>query len=432
MLAALLSMPVLLHAIGDSRFGMLSIAWMLIGYFGLFDFGIGRAMTHGVSQRLAHDRSADISDLVWTGLSALAGIGTTVGVALAVASRWLVFAFINIQHDLRPEAASSLLILAAAVPLVTVSAGQRGKLEDHQQFKAINLVMMPLGALLFAAPVVAIQFSVALPAIMLSLLLARFCILAVLLLLCARTVHRFRIVRVSGSTLRDLLGFGGWMTVSNVVSPIMVNMDRVVVGSLLSISAVTYYVTPYEMISKLAIVPGSIANASFPEFSRLHKIGSVEATRRYFVKTVLLLLVILAPAAMLASIAGHELLRWWISQDLADRSTVIFRILAFGVVLNGLAYVPFAYVQGIGRSDVTAKFHLIELALYVPTLYLMIRGFGLRGVAMAWVFRVLVDAALLFAYSYSQLKRRVDGSFADLNDDGAPRTEVHLLVEGGA
>jgi hypothetical protein len=62
----------------------------------------------------------------------------------------------------------------------------------------------------------------------------------------------------------------------------------------------------------------------------------------------------------------------------------------------------------------------------------MIRGFGLRGVAMAWVFRVLVDAALLFAYSYSQLKRRVDGSFADLNDDGAPRTEVHLLVEGGA
>jgi O-antigen/teichoic acid export membrane protein len=392
MVTALISVPLLLHAIGDARFGILSIAWMLIGYFGLFDFGIGRAMTHGVSQRVAHDATAEIADLIWTGLSALAIVGVLAALALALASRWLVFSFMNIQPTLRSEAAHAVLILAAAVPFVIVSAGLRGILEAMQEFKAINLVMMPLGVLLFAAPVLAIQFSAALPAIMLSLLLVRLCTFVVLLTLCARRVHGFHRVEISRATLRDLLGFGGWMTVSNVVSPIMVNMDRVFVGSLVSVSAVTYYVTPFEMVSKLLILPGSIANACFPEFSRLHKTGSAESTRRYLSRTVGLLLVVLVPAALLAALLAHDVLRWWISESLADRSAGIFRILAVGVVINGLAYVPFAFVQGIGRSDVTAKFHMLELALYLPTLYLMIRGFGLRGVALAWVFRVLLAA----------------------------------------
>ena len=80
------------------------------------------------------------------------------------------------------------------------------------------------------------------------------------------------------------------------------------------------------------------------------------------------------------------------------------QLLALGVILNGLAYIPFAYIQGAGRSDLTARFHIAELVVYVPSLLLLISLFGLAGVAIAWVLRVGLDAALLFGWSLRSLR----------------------------
>jgi O-antigen/teichoic acid export membrane protein len=212
-------------------------------------------------------------------------------------------------------------------------------------------------------------------------------------------------VRVSKAAGKELLSFGGWMTVSNVVSPAMVNMDRLFIGSLLTVSAVTYYVTPFEVVSKLLVIPSAIAGASFPEFSRLSKASEGDDVRHYFLSNLRLVAALLVPAALVLFVVAHPLLSVWVSAGLAERSAGIMRLLAVGIVVNGLAYIPFAYVQGMGRSDVTARFHLLELVAYVPALYLLIGRFGLIGVAMAWVMRVSLDAVLLFGYSATHLRR---------------------------
>src|SRR5258708_10454016 len=45
MLVALGAIPVLIRTLGADRFGILTLAWMLIGYCSLFDLGLGRALT---------------------------------------------------------------------------------------------------------------------------------------------------------------------------------------------------------------------------------------------------------------------------------------------------------------------------------------------------------------------------------------------------
>lgn len=44
--------------------------------------------------------------------------------------------------------------------------------------------------------------------------------------------------------VRDLLVSGGWMTISNIVSPLMGYLDRFLIGALVTTAAVAYYVTP--------------------------------------------------------------------------------------------------------------------------------------------------------------------------------------------
>ena len=55
-LIALLAIPPLLRGLGIDRFGVLSLAWTVVGYFSLFDLGLGWALTRVLSERLSTGR----------------------------------------------------------------------------------------------------------------------------------------------------------------------------------------------------------------------------------------------------------------------------------------------------------------------------------------------------------------------------------------
>ena len=64
--AAIFTFPRIIKSIGTDRFGILSLAWVVIGYFSLFDFGLSRALTKLVAEKIGTDRDQDIPSLVWT------------------------------------------------------------------------------------------------------------------------------------------------------------------------------------------------------------------------------------------------------------------------------------------------------------------------------------------------------------------------------
>ncbi len=41
----LVVIPILVRDLGVERFGVLALIWLIVGYFSLFDFGLGKAIT---------------------------------------------------------------------------------------------------------------------------------------------------------------------------------------------------------------------------------------------------------------------------------------------------------------------------------------------------------------------------------------------------
>ena len=401
MLAALISIPLLVRQIGNERFGLLSIGWMLIGYFSLFDLGLGRAMTQSIAARRAAQQP--VADIIKSGLALMLALGVLAALLLWASSDYLVYSLLNIAPALRAEAKTSLLLLVPAMPLVILATGLRGVLEAVQAFKLANLVRTPVGVLTFAAPLAALPFSSSLVPIFAILALLRVLTLLAFVWACYRAVPEFAHGKVSRQPLPDLLRFGGWMTVSNLIGPLMVNMDRLLIGAVLSMSAVSFYSTPQEMIMRALAVPGAIAGVCFPVFAA----SDAASSRRVFwqstkavAASMLLMLLLVWPLA-------EPVLRWWLNDEFARHSTPVLRWLAFGVALNGLAHIPFAYVQGIGQSKVTAQFHILELFVYAPLLYVFIYWQGIVGVAIAWTARAALDAACLFYYAGRRLDQGV-------------------------
>jgi O-antigen/teichoic acid export membrane protein len=136
----------------------------------------------------------------------------------------------------------------------------------------------------------------------------------------------------------------------------------------------------------------------FPAFST----ASVQRGRVSFLfeSSTKAICIIMLPILLGVVAFAPEGLRLWLGNDFAVNSSWVVRCLAFAIFMNSVAQVPFAHLQGVGRPDITAILHLVELPVYFAALFLLVKADGIRGAALAWLLRVFADTALLFIYSH--------------------------------
>jgi O-antigen/teichoic acid export membrane protein len=269
-------------------------------------------------------------------------------------------------------------------------------LEAHQRFALINILRVPMGVFTFAGPLLVLPFSKSLVPVVATLVAGRIAAWAAHLLVCLRVLPELsRAIAWDSSAVGPLLRFGGWMMVSNVVSPLMVTLDRFFIGGLVSVTAVAYYATPFEAVIKFLLLPGALMGVMFPAFSASFPQDRAQ-TALLFGRSVKSLFLALFPIMLCTIALAQDGLRLWLGAEFAQHSFRVLQILALGVFINSLAYVPFAFLQGAGSPNMTAALHLIELPLYLGLLWWLIRTRGIEGAAIAWTTRVTVDALLLF------------------------------------
>jgi O-antigen/teichoic acid export membrane protein len=210
-------------------------------------------------------------------------------------------------------------------------------------------------------------------------------------------------IAISGGTLGPLLRYGGWTTLTNVVSPMMVFLDRFLIGALLPIAAVTHYVTPYEAITKMTVIPSAILAAMFPAFAATFA-SDRERMGQLYDRALRAVVIVTFPVLLVAIALAPEGMRLWMGLSLPPVSTTVLQVLAIGIFINSIAQAPFAALQGAGRPDLIAKLHLLELPVYVGAIWLLIHTLGLIGVAIAWTLRVTIDAVALLLVTRGTLK----------------------------
>jgi len=405
LLFAALTIPALIRIIGLERFGLLALAWGLIGYAGVFDLGVGRATTQLIAQLRGQRAYAQIPMVIRSAarLTLFAGL---IGLLIfALAAVLGVQKLIRHSAGLENELTSLLFVLALAVPVQVMSATYRGVNEAFENFRGISIVRMALGALNFLGPYVVAQYTPSLPWLVATLLASRLLALTLFHNLARRCVRRNLGSQPNAPVDtphvqigKRLLAFGGWFTVSGVVSPVLVQADRYVIAGVISASAVGAYVIPYEVVVQSLIVVGAISSVAFPRLTVLiHERPAEWPTmfRRWLGIVAIVMLLVTAALALSLPV----ILPWWIGTSLPSESVPIGQILCLGVFANSVGQMYFALLHAKGRSNVTAKLHVLELPLFAAALYALISAFGLYGAAWAWVGRMIFDAFLLASLS---------------------------------
>ncbi len=402
---ALFCIPVLISSLGVDRFGVLGVAWMVMGYFGLFDFGLGQTTTKLVAEQTAQQ---GIRALMFNTLLLHALLGAIGGVLFASLVPWLATRVFDIPPALLGETTTALYWLAASVPAIVITAALRGMLEGLQRFDIVNLVRIPAGILNYAGPVAALGIDNSLPAVVAVIAITRFAVFISYAIACMRLMPPSEgAARIEKAILSRLASYGGWLTVSNFVNPLIIVADRFVIASAVSVTAVAFYVTPYEVITKTWILSASLLGALFPVISALaaSKPGALRGVCR---TATVQLLAVVAPVVAVLLTGADLLLDLWLGPVFRNQSTAIAHWLAAGIIVNVVAQVPLTALNAMGRADVTAKIAAIQLPVYVIAIWYAAGRFGIEGVASVWAVRATIDATLLFTAANALLPRAMD------------------------
>lgn len=395
MLVGIVAIPYIYKHIGIERIGILTIIWALIGYFSIFDFGLGRAITQRIASLASHHTDAQKRTIATTGVFLTLMIGIVGGLLGFAAIELIGVNWVNSTPRLDHEVRTSFLLACLAVPATTATAGLRGVLEGDQRFKAINLLRLVLGLSNFLGPIASIVlFGPRLDYMVGSLVISRYFILFAHHL-SARQVIGKSVSNFSREESIQLFQFGGWMTVSNIISPLMVVADRFLIANVLGAAVLAYYTIPAEFMLRLLVLPAAVTTTLFPIFSKdLSEKRHVKSMALYTrsMKIILLMMGGVTACIFFGARFGIDI---WLGEEFAKNSSMVASVLAVGILFNSLAQIPHAYIQASGDARSVALIHLFESALYIPALYMLMQLHGILGVALAWTLRAFVDLVLL-------------------------------------
>jgi O-antigen/teichoic acid export membrane protein len=390
---ALLVTPSLVHDLGVSRWGIFTIALSLVGIFGIFDFGIGRALTRSISERIGAGDEHSAASLVVTGMLALAAMGIVGGALAAVGAHFWVYHGLHIGAAERREVLYAFYALAFSAPFVILTAAMWGVIAAYQKFRAANLIGVPVQSLYYIGPLVILQFWDSLVGVMLVLVLCRVISSGIYWWLCRRIMPSLAGARPDLRALAPVLKLGGWMTVSNIAWPILMYADRFIIASVLTAASTAYYTTPFDVVSRLSIIPVAIMSSAYPAMAMSFR-GNQSHTAMLLRHSMLAIATILLPGCLILVSFRSELMTLWLGAGFATHSAPLLAWLSIGILVTSVDAVAAGLIDAIGRPDLNAKLSLLELVISIPVLLAMLSWLGLEGAAIAWVFRCSLDCCI--------------------------------------
>ena len=401
----LVAIPILIDMLGVTRFGILTLAWVFIGYANIFDFGISRAGVKFISDCIGENNESDIPLIFWTLTIVLFSIGIIIAIILYLISSDLVPFIVEANDALNIEVLYVIRIVAITLPIVLLISGINAYLTAYQSFKWISSIQVFNGILNYALPVLVLLLYDGLIPVMITL----FTIKAFVLGLYIFSIRKLQFNSVSFPTfsfryMKELVKFGGWVSVSNVLSPLVDYIDRFYIAFIMGASVVAYFTTPMDVLFKLGIIPVSIAAVLFPVVSNLSNTDKGKAIS-FTVTGTNLTLIILFPVAMVLQLFTSELLELWVGPEFAVNSTLVAQILLIGIFLKSFTNYSITYLHGIGKPKQTAVVHIAQSILYVIVLYYAVKEFELLGAAIIHTLRLLADYYLMNILVYRDLDK---------------------------
>lgn len=390
---AIPSFGILARWLSIEEFGIFMLTFALVGYASIFDAGLSRAVIREIS--IFRFNETEKSKIIGTASIVIFIMGLIASSILFLSSS-LLAGFLKVSDEYTYVVIESFKVLSLVLPCYLLDLIWIGYLQGIERFSIVSIHKSISNSLIILLPVIFCIFDSSILYATYGLVTGRIISVILSFLFCQDVIYKSKF-KFDFLVLKRLLRFGSWITVSNIISPMMVYFDKFLVSNLLGSQKVAYYAAPAEGVNRLVNIPIALTMALFPKINNAKTIGEQRGLEKLSYTVISL---ICLPITIVGIVFSTEIMTIWMGVEYGIKSSLILKILFIGYYFNALAQIPYTILQSKGFSKSTAIIHAIEVIPYLSILYFSTKEFGLVGAAIVWSLRVFIDFLLLLYFNY--------------------------------
>jgi O-antigen/teichoic acid export membrane protein len=388
--------PFVVRRVGSEAYGLYVLVLTITGYFAVLDLGVTTALTKYVAEFRGRGDVAGIHRLVNVAVTYHAAVGVGVGVALIALSFWTDRLF-HLGPAIRADADRLFYVAAATAPLVWGSTALRATLEAVQRYR-FTAAVSAAGQLLAAlAMAVALVFGAGVATLLLLSNLGTIGANVACYAALRRQHPGFRLVVPTRdwATMRTILGFSGYLFLGSLTSIVVFQIDNVVVGTFISVSAVAVYNIGYLLFAAVKTIDNLASTPPWVATAHMEGEGDFEGQRRLFLRGIRWVSAFMLPGIVVVMVFAEALITGWMGPEFRA-SAAPARILLAGWLVVALWQNGAGMVTAKGRVRTLTLISLMMGGLNLGLSLVLVRPWGLAGVAAGTSLSFVLVAPLMW------------------------------------
>ncbi|QNF32394.1 lipopolysaccharide biosynthesis protein [Adhaeribacter swui] len=207
----------------------------------------------------------------------------------------------------------------------------------------------------------------------------------------------------------DIFGFGVYTTGTNLFNNLIQKIDYLLIGKLLSASALGTYTLAFVLTDTFRSQLMNIMNkVMYPVYGK--KQDDPLSLKRYYLNVVRYNSIVIYPIMLFLVVLGEPFILNFFGSKWHD-TILPLKILALSVMVHMMVNSHGSLIRGLGRPKLEMNMQLFKaICLYAPLISLGIYKYGIIGAALAY----LVNKALEVIIAQYFLKKLLNVSFTEL------------------
>ncbi len=405
-LIALVASPYIVNTLGNDIFGLFSIVGVTLGFFGFLDLGISGAVVRHVSALNEKGEYEGVNRVIGTALAFYLTIGVLGAALILLLTNTLVTRVLSIPPEFVTTAKLAFYISAPAFAVSVVVGTFSGIPRALQRFDIAAKLSILFKTLSTLSIVLLLYLGKGIIAVLATGVLINILAFPVYWRVDRQLVPTLRLrPSFDPALFRQLSSFGAAFFLSSMGVLALYQLDKLLIGSMISVAAVTYYVVPSNLAQKVQQLVASMTAVVFPMSSALSESNQrASLCKLYFEGSRLVQMLILTITIPMAAFADKFLL-FWMGPEIARESAVpmVLLVATYGVL--SIPALPWGIANGSGRAIVNAVFTIGIAVVNVLLFLVLVKPFGVAGAAMAYLSAAAIGVPLFTWY----VERRILG-----------------------
>jgi O-antigen/teichoic acid export membrane protein len=400
--ASLLTVPYIVKAMGDERYGAFTLIAAIIGYFAVLDINATAGAVKYIAEYNANGKRRELHEVVIFGGVTYLVIGVIGSFAIFMLSGTLterVFA-VSAQH--RVLVTSTLQLAAFGFLFSQLQLFLNSITQSLNRFDISAKLEIAFGTAVPLATVALLWSGYGLWEVVALRVVASGINVVFLLLVIMRIIPDFQWVLPSPAIVRKLVSFSCYSYLSRIAAITYANADKLLIGALVSVAELTYYVIPATIANRLLGLTFRMGSVFYPLASELDALGLHERLERCYLTASRYLNYINIYFVMIISLFAHEILFRWMGAGFAEKGDTIMIAISLSMLVDSFTNLPSLFNDGLGFPKMTGIFAAVRAIGGLGLTVFFTYRWGIFGAALSHLIASVIFSVLFLIFIHQR------------------------------